>query len=135
MPQLHQRTLLVIPGGGVAENQRVVSLAAALKNNDLLRFFDGVTDSGNSSFCYLQNAYSTKNVSEQGVSLGVCLAKTLLNGKGGACRLHGGGFAGTVQAYVHANECAAFKHEMESLFGDGSCYVLRIRNDGAVKIV
>ena len=118
-----------------AENRRVSALAEALKNGDLLRYFDGVNDSGVSSFCYLQNAYTVKDVTSQGVSLGVCIAKSLLEGKGGACRLHGGGFAGTVQAYVPASECDSFKEKMESVFGKGSCYVLRIRMDGAVKIV
>ena len=118
-----------------SENHRVISLASALKNSDILRFFDGVNESGISSFCYLQNAYSVKDVSCQGVSVAVCLAKTLLEGRGGACRLHGGGFAGTIQAYVPARDCAYFKYEMEKVFGEGSCYVLRIRNDGAVKII
>ena len=118
-----------------AENERVRCLASALRNGDLLRYFDGVNESGISSFCYLQNAYTVKDVTSQGVSLGVCLAKELLKGQLGACRLHGGGFAGTVQAYVPACECARFKREMEKVFGETSCYVLRIRNDGAVKII
>ena len=118
-----------------AENKRVRELTDALRNADLRRFFDGVKDSGRSSFCYLQNAYSSKNPTEQGVSLAVCLCETLLAGKGGAFRLHGGGFAGTVQAYVPVRDASYFKYEMEKVFGEGSCYVLSIRKDGAVKVI
>ena len=83
-----------------AENRRVAAQKAALKAGDLDTFLANVIASGRSSFCYLQNVYTTKNVSEQGLSLALCLAERVLSGKRAAWRVHGGGFAGTIQAVV-----------------------------------
>ncbi len=98
-------------------------------------FFNRVRESGRSSFCYLQNVYTTKNVSEQGLSLALCLIERELGDSGSAWRVHGGGFAGTVQAYVENDRVESFKETLESVFGEGSCYVLRIRPCGAVKLI
>lgn len=117
-----------------AENRRVAAQKAALTAGDLNRFFENVIASGRSSFCYLQNVYTTKNPSEQGLSLALCLAERLLNGKKAAWRVHGGGFAGTIQAFVPSAEVEAFRQEMDAVFGDGRCMVLRIRPVGAVQI-
>ena len=117
-----------------AENKRVAKQKAALLGGDLDAFFAEVLASGKSSFCYLQNVYTSKNLSEQGLSLALCLAERYLSDKGGAWRVHGGGFAGTIQAYVAMDKVAGFKAIMESAFGEGSCIVLRIRPEGAVKI-
>ena len=118
-----------------SENKRVGEQVEALKANDIDTFFDGVLSSGRSSFCYLQNVYTTKNVSEQGLSLALCLCDGFLTGKKAAFRVHGGGFAGTVQAFVPANDVNEFKKLMDSAFGKDACLVLRVRRDGAVKVL
>lgn len=117
-----------------AENKRVAAQKEALKKHSLEGFFDGVLASGRSSFCYLQNVYTTKNLSEQGLSLALCLAERTLAGKKAAWRVHGGGFAGTIQAFVPSEEVEAFRQVMDAAFGEGTCMVLRIRPVGAVKI-
>jgi len=117
-----------------AENKRVAKQKEALLGGDLDAFFAEVLASGKSSFCYLQNVYTSKNLSEQGLSLALCLAEQYLASKGGAWRVHGGGFAGTIQAYVSMDEVDGFKTLMDSVFGEGKCIVLRIRPEGAVKI-
>ncbi len=116
------------------ENKRVAKQKAALLAGDLDAFFAEVLASGKSSFCYLQNVYTTKNIAEQGLSLALCLAEKYLSGKSGAWRVHGGGFAGTIQAYVPMSEVEGFRALMDSVFGEGKCIVLRIRPEGAVRI-
>ncbi len=116
------------------ENRRVLKQTAALKAGDLDEFFAQVIASGRSSFCYLQNVYTAKNLSEQGLSLALCLAEGYLSDKAAAWRVHGGGFAGTIQAYVPAAEVEGFRELMDSVFGEGKCIVLRIRPEGAVRI-
>jgi len=106
-----------------AENRRVALQSAALKAGDLDAFFDNVIASGRSSFCYLQNVYTTKNVAEQGLSLALCLAERYLSDKRAAWRVHGGGFAGTVQAFVRAEDVKGFAALMESVFGEGATLV------------
>ncbi len=117
-----------------AENRRVAAQKAALQAGNLDSFFEGVIASGRSSFCYLQNVYTTKNVREQGLSLALCLAEQTLAGKKAAWRVHGGGFAGTIQAFVPTAEVENFRRVMDAAFGEGRCMVLRIRPVGAVKI-
>ena len=117
------------------ENKRVDGQVAALKAGDIDGFFDGVIASGRSSFCYLQNVYTTKNVSEQGLSLALCLADGYLSGKKGAFRVHGGGFAGTIQAFVPSDEVEGFRALMDGAFGKDACLVLRVRRDGAIKVL
>jgi len=116
------------------ENKRVAKQKAALLAGDLDAFFAEVIASGRSSFCYLQNVYTTKNLREQGLSLALCLADGYLSGKPAAWRVHGGGFAGTIQAFVPTDDVAGFRALMDSVFGEGKCIVLRIRPEGAVCI-
>ncbi len=116
------------------ENERVDAMKNALGENDLGAYFDGVLESGRSSFCYLQNVYTTKNITEQGLSLALCLTESFMKNKDGAFRVHGGGFAGTIQAYVKESDVSAYRALMDSVFGEGSCLVLRVRPDGAVKV-
>jgi len=119
-----------------AENDRVAEQKSALKSGDLEKYFAGVLSSGRSSFCYLQNVYTTANVAEQGISLALNLCESFLSklDKPTAWRVHGGGFAGTVQAYVPAENAQDFVKLLESVFGEGSCYLLHIRLSGAVKV-
>ncbi len=117
-----------------SENKRVAKQRAALSGGDLDGFFTEVLASGSSSFCYLQNVYTNKNLTEQGLSLALCLADGYLSGKRAAWRVHGGGFAGTIQAFVPTAEVEGFRSLMDGVFGEGKCIVLRIRPEGAVKI-
>ena len=96
-------------------------------------FKAGVTASGNSSFKFLQNVYTTKNVAEQGLSLALCLTEAYLAGTGAACRVHGGGFAGTIQAFVPVEKAADYAAYMDSIFGEHACHLLSVRRDGAMK--
>ena len=116
------------------ENKRVAAQKAALDNGDLDAYFAQVIASGKSSFCYLQNVYTTKNLKEQGLSLALCLAEGYLADKRAAYRVHGGGFAGTIQAYVPMADVDGFRALMDGVFGEGKCIVLRIRPEGAVRI-
>ena len=117
------------------ENKRVSAQVKALRAGDIDGFFAGVLASGRSSFCYLQNVYTDKNPTEQGLSLALCLADIYLGSRRGAWRVHGGGFAGTIQAFVHNDDADGFRALMDSAFGEGKCMVLRIRPEGAVKII
>ena len=81
------------------ENERVDKAVSSLENNDFDSFKQAITESGYSSFLYNQNVYSPKNPTEQKLSLALCISEKLLKGKG-AWRVHGGGFAGTIQAFV-----------------------------------
>lgn len=116
------------------ENERVTKQTAALKSGDLDAFLDGVIESGNSSFKYLQNVYTAKNVHEQGLSLALCLAEMALRGKKAAWRVHGGGFAGTIQAFVANGDVPEFKKALDAAFGDGATTVLKVRPYGAIRI-
>ena len=117
------------------ENARVEKQKAALLADDLAAYFDLVRASGRSSFCYLQNVYTTANVKEQGLSLALCLAEDFLADKLGACRVHGGGFAGTIQAYVKSADVADFCALMDSVFGKGAAIPLHVRPEGAIALV
>ena len=118
-----------------AENKRVEAQVNGLRNKDFAEFKNGVTASGNSSFKYLQNVYTTKNVHEQGLSLALCLTESFLAGTEGVCRVHGGGFAGTIQAFVPMNKTEEYRTCMDSVFGKGACHILYVRRAGAVQVV
>lgn len=117
------------------ENRRVDKLKTALTEGDIDSFFASILESGRSSFCYLQNVFTTKNVSEQGISLALCLAERFLKDKKAAFRVHGGGFAGTIQAFVPSEYAEEFRAYMDAALGEGSCLILRIRPYGAVKVI
>jgi len=118
-----------------AENERVAAQVEALKAGDIEGFKAGVVASGSSSFRYLQNVYTTKNVQEQGLSLALCLTENFLAGTAGVCRVHGGGFAGTIQAFVPAELTADYAQTMNEVFGEGACHILSVRKNGACKII
>ena len=110
-----------------AENRRVAEMKQALQSGELARYFDGVMASGRSSFCYLQNVYTTVNVKEQGLSLALCLCEAE---QPAAWRVHGGGFAGTIQAYVALDRVEQFRAAMDAVFGAGACLPLHVRTVG-----
>ena len=116
------------------ENERVVAEKEALKNEKLDEFYSIILSSGRSSFQYLQNVYTTINVAEQGLSLALAVTEGLLADKGGAFRVHGGGFAGTIQAFVKNEYLDEYVNLMDSVFGEGAAMVLNIRPAGAVKL-
>ena len=116
------------------ENKRVQIQKQALESGDLNAFLKNVNDSGHSSFCYLQNVYTSKNTGEQGLSLALCLCETVLDRETSAWRVHGGGFAGTIQAYVRECDIDKFKTAMDNCFGNGACIVLSVRQTGACKV-
>ena len=116
------------------ENDRVEVQAAALKKNDLNTFLELVKESGRSSFMFLQNVFTTKNIKEQGLSLALCITDAVLSGTGAAWRVHGGGFAGTIQAFVPKMYVEMYRKAIDSAFGEGACHVLRIRPYGAIQV-
>ena len=116
------------------ENNRAIAEADALDRGDLERFFTLYHQSADSSANLLQNLYATKKPLEQGIPLAIAVSKSVL-GNDASVRVHGGGFAGTIQAFVPLDQTEAYREKMDALFGAGSCYVLRIRPVGGVKIV
>lgn len=116
------------------DNQRVVDQVAALERNDFKDFLQMVIESGYSSYMYNQNIFPVINVREQGVSLALALSDLVLKGEG-AWRVHGGGFAGTIQAFVPQKLVEKYTATLEHVFGKGSCQSLFIRDMGAGKII
>ena len=111
------------------ENARVLEQAAAIRGGDLPAFFDAVKRSGDSSWKLLQNVYARST--EEQMAMGIELSRRFLHGDG-AQRVHGGGFAGTIQAYVPLERLDDYKKLMEDAFGPGSCTALMVRPEGAV---
>lgn len=115
------------------EINRVLSARDALNNQDAGAFLEAVNGSGRSSFAYLQNIYATGSVKEQGVAVALGIAEKLLGGRG-ALRVHGGGFAGTIMAFVPTEMTPGFKTEIEKVLGEGSCRVMKIRKMGGARL-
>jgi galactokinase len=105
----------------------------ALEQNDFQAFLQMVIDSGYSSFMYNQNIFPVNNVKEQGVSLALALSEMVLKGRG-AWRVHGGGFAGTIQAFVPQHLLPKYISTLEHVFGEGACKKLFIRDKGSVRV-
>ncbi|MBP9873790.1 MAG: hypothetical protein KBC60_07115 [Haliscomenobacter sp.] len=115
------------------ENERVVSQVAALESGHFPEFLRLVSASGKSSFQWLQNIYTPQNIREQGVTLALALSDLYISRLGeGACRVHGGGFAGTIQAFLPTRAVPAYVGLMEPVFGKGAVNVLHIRDQGIV---
>ncbi|WP_297717252.1 galactokinase family protein [Intestinimonas sp.] len=115
------------------DNQRVLDQADALRKGDFARFLTLVRASGVSSMDLLQNIYPSGDPSERSLSLALALCGRLLE-KDGAWRVHGGGFAGTVQAFVPVGQLEDFRREMESVFGAGTCHDLSVRPAGGIRV-
>ncbi len=116
------------------ENERVDKLVHALKAGNFEDFLGSVKESGDSSFKYLQNIYANSDVPHQCLSIALNVAEYSLHRKG-ACRVHGGGFAGTIQAFVPLDALQQFKMNIEKVFGAGSCHVLCVRPIGGTAVV
>ena len=115
------------------DNRRAQLEAQALKNNDISQFLALVNESGESSAALLQNLFSCSKPSQQAIPLGIMMSRRFLGGKG-AVRVHGGGFAGTIQAFVPTEMAEGYAAEMNRIYGKNSCYVLRIRPIGGTEI-
>lgn len=116
------------------ETKRAKLEAEALKKGDFDEFLKLVGESGRSSYMYLQNVFAASDTKNQAVSLALALCDELLEGKG-AFRVHGGGFAGTIQAFVPNYMRDAFKEGIEKVFGVGMCHILSIRSIGGAEII
>ncbi len=115
------------------DNERVLNQIKALENDDFQNFLSLVNESGNSSFKWLQNVYSTKNVNEQGVPLALALTEKYISEiKEGACRVHGGGFAGTILVFLPNQTINKYIEMIEEVFGPEKVLVLSIRQEGSV---
>ncbi len=115
------------------EDKRVEQEVAALNNGDFQGFLEVVRESGNSSFKYLQNIYTNKDVQNQSVSMGLAVSDSILSGHG-VSRVHGGGFAGTIQAFVSDDFVETYRETLDGVYGEGSCHVLKIRPFGGIMV-
>ena len=115
------------------ENDRVRQLVEALRWDDIEAFLDLIKESGRSSWMYLQNITPAGAVQHQEVAVALALCETYLKGQG-AFRVHGGGFAGTVQAFVPLDMLDSFKASIEEVLGENSCHVLNIRQQGGIRV-
>ena len=116
------------------DNARVADQVAALANDEFDKFLGMIKASGDSSYKYLQNVYTTKDVQAQNVSIALAVSEKVL-GDNGVCRVHGGGFAGTIQAFVKNEFVPTYKAALDNVFGAGACHVLKVRKYGGMKIM
>jgi galactokinase len=117
----------------LGDNDRVVEQVNALEDGDFQKFLSLVNESGNSSFKWLQNVFSEKNTREQGVSLALALTEKYISElKEGATRVHGGGFAGTIQAFLPTSAVSNYVEVIENIFGQGKVLVMNIRPHGTL---
>ena len=115
------------------ENVRASLEAESLRQNKFDEFLRLVKESGESSYKYLQNVFVPSNVEEQGIPIALCLSEKIL-GDHGVCRVHGGGFAGVIQAFVPNNMVEEYKRSMCHFFGENSCTELTIRPIGGFEV-
>lgn len=116
------------------ENERVKFMLEEIREDDIDTFLYNVSESGTSSFCFLQNVYPSSEPREQGLSLAIALSQHILRGEG-AVRIHGGGFAGTIQAYVPDHLLRKYVSSLENLFGKGSCTLISFRKKDVCRIL
>ena len=115
------------------ENARVPKQVAALERGDFPEFLRLVKESGYCSYMYLQNVIPSGAAEHQEVAVSLALCERYLQGRG-AYRVHGGGFAGTVQAFVPLDILEDFRMKIDAVLGQGACHVLSIRPQGGVEI-
>ena len=116
------------------EDKRVEKEVSSLKEGNFQGFLQTVKESGDSSFKYLQNIYTNKDVQNQSVSIGLAVSGSILPGHG-VSRVHGGGFAGTIQAFVADDFVEEYRSILDNVYGKGSCHVLKVRPFGGIKVV
>ena len=118
----------------IYENERVNKQLDNLHNSNVNAFIKTIKESGNSSYKYLQNVYSSADPVHQPIALALMLSEQFLDDEE-ACRVHGGGFAGTIQAFVKNDHVAAYKKYIEKVFGENSCIVMQINNHGSDRVI
>ena len=106
----------------------------ALKKGDLEEFLNLVRESGRSSYEYLQNIYADWDVTHQSMAVGLALSDHVLQ-DGGAWRVHGGGFAGTILAFVPLKRVSTYRKTMEKAFGKDCTLRLKVRQDGGIRLI
>ena len=116
------------------EEHNVKNAVSSLENGKFVEFLDAIRKSGNSSFKYLQNVYTTRDIQHQNISVALALSESLLRNYG-VCRVHGGGFAGTIQAFVKNDFVGNYKEFINKIFGENSCHVLKVRKYGGIKVM
>ena len=116
------------------DHKRVGRQVEALESGDFEGFKALIKESGDSSYKYLQNVFSVKDVNSQGLGVALALSDLVLKEKG-VSRVHGGGFAGTIQAFVPDDLVPEYRNVIDSCFGDGSCHVLKVRKYGGIRVV
>ena len=116
------------------DNARVPQQVQALREGNFDKFLTLVKQSGHSSYMYLQNVIPAGYIEHQDVAVALALCEHYLQGRG-AYRVHGGGFAGTVQAFVPFDLLEAFRSGLDAALGEGACHVLSIRPQGGVEMV
>ena len=117
------------------ENARTLAQRRALLEKRFADFAALVLESGRASFALCQNVYCATDVRHQGLSVALALSQSILQGSEGAWRMQGGGFAGTIQAFVPGMLTAKYHDAIEKVFGAGSCYLLRLREQGALRVI
>ena len=117
-----------------AENERVLQEVEALKRNDLPAFLDNVRRSGDSSYKMLQNVYVEGAPARQELAVALAVSEAVLDSTDSACRVHGGGFAGTIQAIVPEQDVMSYRAAMDGLFGEGSCMTVRVCPEGGIEV-
>lgn len=116
------------------EEKRVDAQVKALKDGDFKEFLRLVRESGNSSFKYLQNIYVNRDEQSQAMSIALAASETKLKDHG-VCRVHGGGFAGTIQVFVENEYVEEYRAFIEKIFGRDSCHVLKVRSKGGIQVL
>lgn len=116
------------------EEKRVDKQVKALEEGDFHRFLELVKESGNSSFKYLQNIYINRDEQNQSMSIALGASESILQ-EHGVSRVHGGGFAGTIQVFVENSSVEEYRNCIDHIFGKGSCHVLKVRQVGGIKVI
>jgi len=115
-----------------AENERVAQMKNAMQSNDFAGFLELVNASGLSSLCWLENCYPPHRPATQGINLGLLLTKEYFSNHNisGACRVHGGGFAGSIIVFLPEENLSDYRKYIEKVFGPGTAKSLSIRTVG-----
>lgn len=116
------------------DNARVAAQVKALNLGEFDKFLCMIKESGDSSFKYLQNIYTNRDVQNQSMSISLAVSEAVL-GEHGVCRVHGGGFAGTIQAFVENDYVETYRNALDNVFGEGACHVLKVRKYGGMKVL
>lgn len=116
------------------EEKRVEKQVEALEQGDFPRFLELVKESGNSSFKYLQNIYINRDEQNQSMSVALGASESILQNHG-VSRVHGGGFAGTIQGFAENSYVEEYRNKIDHIFGKGSCHVLKVRQQGGIKVI